>query len=85
MPEPIVTLNEESIRSDLRELVGKTVGGTLSGLFEAKALAVAEEPERMRLGEAARVVREGLAMWLGPCFAQLADHPLFDLAVEEKR
>ena len=85
MPEPIVTLNEESLRSDLRELVGKTVGDTLDGLFEAKVLAVAEELERMRLGEAARVVCGGLAMWLGPCFAQLADHPLFDLAVEEKR
>ena len=25
MPEPIVTLNEESLKSDLRELVRKTV------------------------------------------------------------
>ncbi|WP_270255581.1 hypothetical protein [Collinsella intestinalis] len=50
MPEPIVTLNEESLRSDLRELVGKTVGDTLDGLLEAKVLAVAEELERMRLG-----------------------------------
>ena len=61
MPEPIVTLNEESLRSDLRELVGKTVEDTLSGLLEAKALAVAEELEWMRLGEAARVVREGFS------------------------
>ena len=37
MPEPIVTLNEESLRSDLRELVRKTVGGTLNGLLEAEA------------------------------------------------
>lgn len=37
MPEPIVTLNEESLRSDLRELVGKTVGDTLDGLLEAEA------------------------------------------------
>ena len=28
MPEPIVTLNEESLRSDLRELVRKTVEDT---------------------------------------------------------
>lgn len=61
MPEPIVTLNEESLRSDLRELVRRTVEGTLSGLLEAKVLAVAEEPERMRLGEAAGVVREGFS------------------------
>lgn len=37
MPEPIVTLNEESLRSGLRELVRKTVGGTLNGLLEAEA------------------------------------------------
>lgn len=37
MPEPIVTLNEESLRSDLRELVRKTVEGTLNGLLEAEA------------------------------------------------
>ena len=28
MPEPIVTLNEESLKSDLRELVRKTVEDT---------------------------------------------------------
>lgn len=37
MPEPIVTLNEESLRSDLRELAGKTVEDTLNGLLEAEA------------------------------------------------
>ena len=37
MPEPIVTLNEESLRSDLRELVGRTVEDTLNGLLEAEA------------------------------------------------
>lgn len=37
MPEPIVTLNEESLRSDLREPVGKTVEDTLNGLLEAEA------------------------------------------------
>ena len=92
MPGPIVTLNEESPRPDLRELAGKTVEDTLNGLLEAeadelvgagraaaaampravhamgsreaseaKALAVAEELEGMRLGEAARVVRAGYA------------------------
>lgn len=37
MPEPIVALNEESLRSDLRELVRKTVEDTLNGLLEAEA------------------------------------------------
>lgn len=48
MPEPIVTLNEESLRSDLRELVRKTVEDTLNGLLEAEAdeLVGAERYER---------------------------------------
>ena len=37
MPEPIVTLNEESLRSDLRELARKTVEDALNGLLEAEA------------------------------------------------
>lgn len=37
MPEPIVTLNEESLRPDLREPVRKTVEDTLNGLLEAEA------------------------------------------------
>lgn len=37
MPEPIVTSNEGSLRSDLRELVRKTVEDTLNGLLEAEA------------------------------------------------
>lgn len=37
MPEPIVTSNEESLRSDLHELVGKTVEDTLNGSLEAEA------------------------------------------------
>ena len=37
MPEPIAALNEESPRSDLRELVRKTVEDTLNGLLEAEA------------------------------------------------
>lgn len=92
MPGPIAALNEEGLRSDLRELARKTVEDTLNGLLEAeadelvgagraavaamlkavhatesreaaeaKALAVADELEGMRLGEAARVVRAGYA------------------------
>lgn len=37
MPEPIVTLNEESLRADLRELVRRTVEDTLNGLLEEEA------------------------------------------------
>lgn len=37
MPEPIAALNEGSPRSDLRELVRKTVEDTLNGLLEAEA------------------------------------------------
>ena len=48
MPEPIVTSNEESFRSDLRELVRKTVEDTLNGLpgAEADELAGAGRHER---------------------------------------
>ena len=31
MPEPIVTLNEESLKTDLRELVRRTAPGTTTG------------------------------------------------------
>lgn len=37
MPEPIAASNEESLRSDLRELAGKTVEDTLNGPLEAEA------------------------------------------------
>lgn len=37
MPEPIVSLNEESLKSDLRELVRRTVEDTLNGLLEEEA------------------------------------------------
>lgn len=37
MPEPIVTLNEESLRSDLSELVRRAVEDTLNGLLEEEA------------------------------------------------
>lgn len=37
MLEPIVTLDEESLRYDLRELVRKTAEYTLNGLPEAEA------------------------------------------------
>ena len=42
MPEPIVTLNEESLKSDLRELVRKTVEDTLNGLLDAEAGALCQ-------------------------------------------
>ena len=56
MPEPIVALNEESLRSDLRELVRKTVEDTLNGLLEAEAddLVGAERYERTAEREACR-------------------------------
>ena len=56
MAEPIVTLNEESLRSDLRELVRKTVEDTLNGLLEAEAddLVGAERYERTAEREAYR-------------------------------
>ena len=34
MPEPIVSLNEESLKAGLRELVRRTVEDTLNGLLE---------------------------------------------------
>lgn len=37
MPEPIVTLNEESLRAGPRELIRKTVEEMLNGLLEEKA------------------------------------------------
>ena len=48
MPEPIVTLNEESLRSDLRELVRRTVEEVLNGLLDGEAgdLVGAERYER---------------------------------------
>ena len=56
MPEPIVTLNEEFLKDDLRELVRKTVEDALNSLLE-----VADELEKSRLAEAAKVVRDGYA------------------------
>ena len=57
MPEPIVTLNEESLRGDLRELVRQTVEDTLNGLLEEEAddLVGAERYERTADREAYRV------------------------------
>ena len=37
MSEPIATLNDESLRSNLRDLVRETVEDTLNGPLEAKA------------------------------------------------
>ena len=62
MPEPIVTLNEESLKSDLRELVRKTVEDTLNGLLDEEAgdLVGAERYERAAGREAlVRIAREG--------------------------
>ena len=48
MPEPFVTLNEESLRADLRELVRRTVEEMLNGLLDEEAddLVGAERHER---------------------------------------
>ena len=56
MPEPIVTLNEESLRADLRELIRKTVEEMLNGLLEEEAgdLVGAERYERTADREAYR-------------------------------
>ena len=56
MPEPIVTLNEESLRGDLRELVRQTVEDTPNGLLEEEAddLVGAERYERTAGREAYR-------------------------------
>ena len=56
MPEPIVTLNEESLRADLRELIRKTVEEMLNGLLEEEAgdLVGAERHERTADREAYR-------------------------------
>ena len=61
MPEPIVALNEESPRPDLRELVRKTVEGTLNGLLEAEAddLVGAERHGRTAEREAYRAGHHG--------------------------
>lgn len=50
MPEPIVTLNEESLKSDLRELVRKTVEDTLNGLVGAERYERTAKREAYRVG-----------------------------------
>ena len=59
MPEPIATLNEESLRADLRELIRKTVEEMLGGLLEEEAgdLVGAERCERAEDREACRAGR----------------------------
>lgn len=54
MPEPIVALNEESLKADLRELVRRTVEDTLNGLLEEETgdLVGAERYERTAGGGA---------------------------------
>jgi putative transposase len=56
MPEPIVTLNEESLKGDLRELVRQTVEDTPDALLEEEAddLVGAERYERTAGREAYR-------------------------------
>ncbi len=56
MPEPIVSLNEESLKADLRELVKGTVEEMLNGLLEEEAddLVGAERYERTAEREAYR-------------------------------
>lgn len=56
MPEPIVTLDEESLRADLRELVRGTVEEVLDGLLDEEAgdLVGAERYERTADREAYR-------------------------------
>ena len=56
MPEPIVTLNEETLRADLRELVRRTVEEMLNGLLDEEAddLVGAERYERTAEREAYR-------------------------------
>ena len=56
MPGPIVSLNEESLRADLGELVRRTVEDTLNGLLEEEAgdLVGAERHERTADREAYR-------------------------------
>lgn len=49
MPEPIVTMNEEGLGSDLRELVGKTVEDTLNGLVGAGRHGRVAEREAYRV------------------------------------
>ena len=56
MPDPIVSLNEESLRADLGEPVRRTVEDTLNGLLEEEAgdLVGAERYERTADREAHR-------------------------------
>ena len=55
-PNPLVSLDEESLKSDLRELVRRTVEDTLNGLLEEEAddLVGAERYERTAEREAYR-------------------------------
>ena len=59
MPDPIVSLNEESLRADLRELVRRTAEEMLNGLLEEEAggLVGAERYERTAEREAYRAGR----------------------------
>lgn len=56
MPTPIVSVDQEAIKEDLRELVGRTVEDTLNGLLEEEAddLVGADRHERTARREAYR-------------------------------
>ncbi len=56
MPEPIVTFDEEAVRSELKELVRRTVEDTLNALLEEEAddLVNADRYERTADREAYR-------------------------------
>ena len=59
MPEPIVTLNEGGLVSDLRELIGKTVEDTLNGLLEAEADELVGAERHGRTAERGGAYRAG--------------------------
>lgn len=60
MPDPIVTFDEEAVRTELKELVRRTVEDTLNALLEEEAdnLVGAERYERTADREAYRMTPE---------------------------
>ena len=84
MPKPIVSLNEESLKADLRELVRRTVEEMLNGLLDEEAddLVGAERYERTADREAYRAGHyeriEFTAVELGQTRAHIAANGLHD-------
>ena len=74
MPEPIVTLNEESLKTDLRELVRKTVEDTLNGLLEEEADDLVGAERYERTAEANPVQAARMAQLIAN-FDEAAAHP----------